>query len=164
VLTMGKPLKVGGTAWQYLVDNVGCGVGEGAKAPSYYAGQGTPPGRFVGRRLTGLGPGPGTVKPGDVDSPEMLYRMLVQLADPVTGDPSAVRFPSGARPRWLATTPALLRLEPPYEELLGPPSYEVCLNCGFEFGNDDNPGTAEPLSFEYYRAEWEAGGRRPFDG
>jgi hypothetical protein len=60
--------------------------------------------------------------------------------------------------------PAGLRLLPPYEELLGRPSYEVCPNCGFEFGNDDNPGTAEPLSFEAYRAEWEAGGRRRFDG
>ena len=87
MLTMGKPLKVGGTAWQYLVDNVGCGVGEGAKAPSYYAGPGTPPGKFVGRGLAGLGPGPDAVKAGDVVSPEMLYRMLVQLADPVTGEP-----------------------------------------------------------------------------
>ena len=43
---------------------------------------------------------------------------------------------------------------PPYEDFLGRPSYEVCPNCGFEFGNDDNPGTAEPTSFEEYRASW----------
>jgi len=50
-------------------------------------------------------------------------------------------------------------LSPPYEDLLGKPSYEVCPNCGFEFGNDDNPGgTAKPSSFEEYRAEWVAGG------
>jgi hypothetical protein len=45
-------------------------------------------------------------------------------------------------------------LTPPYEDVLGTASYEVCPNCGFEFGNDDNPGTAAPLSFEEYRSDW----------
>jgi hypothetical protein len=49
--------------------------------------------------------------------------------------------------------PAGLDLTPPYEHVLGRPSYEVCSNCGFEFGNDDNPGTASAVSFEGYRAE-----------
>ncbi len=49
-------------------------------------------------------------------------------------------------------------LTPPYEDLLGMPSYEVCPNCDFEFGNDDNPGTAAPASFAAYRAEWMARG------
>jgi len=53
-------------------------------------------------------------------------------------------------------------LTPPYEDLLGTPSYEVCPNCGFEFGNDDNPGTARPSSFEQYRDEWQADGARRF--
>ena len=44
---------------------------------------------------------------------------------------------------------------PPYEDALGAPSYEVCPVCEFEFGNDDNPGTAAPQSFEDYRREWE---------
>jgi hypothetical protein len=35
--------------------------------------------------------------------------------------------------------------------------------CAFEFGNDDNPGTAEPMSFAEYRAEWVARGRPVFD-
>ena len=30
--------------------------------------------------------------------------------------------------------------------------------CAFEFGNDDNPGTADPMSFAEYRAEWEIPG------
>jgi hypothetical protein len=30
-------------------------------------------------------------------------------------------------------------LTPPYEDALDTPSIEVCANCGFEFGNDDNP-------------------------
>jgi rubredoxin len=58
--------------------------------------------------------------------------------------------------------PADLVLTPPYEDLLGQPSYEVCPNCGFEFGNDDNPGTAPGVSFETYRAAWESEGRPRF--
>ena len=54
-------------------------------------------------------------------------------------------------------------LSPPYENLLGRPSYEVCPQCGFEFGNDDNPGTAPGDSFESYRQRWEAEGRPVFD-
>lgn len=51
---------------------------------------------------------------------------------------------------------------PPYEAVLGTASYEVCPNCGFEFGNDDNPGTAPPSSFADYRAEWKADGSPRF--
>jgi hypothetical protein len=42
----------------------------------------------------------------------------------------------------------------PYEDQLGRPSHEVCPTCGFEFGNDDNPGTGTPLTFADYRADW----------
>jgi conjugative relaxase-like TrwC/TraI family protein len=87
VLTMGRPLKMGGNAWQYLVDAVAGEVGQGADAARYYASAGTPPGRFLGRGLDGLGPSQGSVKEGDVVSPVMLHRMLAQLADPVTGKP-----------------------------------------------------------------------------
>ncbi|GAB3831977.1 rubredoxin [Kribbella italica] len=59
--------------------------------------------------------------------------------------------------------PPGLVLQPPYEKYLGRPSYEVCRRCGFEFGNDDNPGTAPPSTFEEYRAEWEAEGSPWFD-
>lgn len=44
---------------------------------------------------------------------------------------------------------------PPYEDRLGPASYEVCSCCGFEFGFDDNPGASgRGDSFEAYRAGW----------
>ncbi|MGH9105832.1 MAG: MobF family relaxase, partial [Acidimicrobiales bacterium] len=86
VLTMGRPLKMGGSAWQYLVDAVAGEVGQGADAAKYYAAGGTPPGR-LGRGLDGLGSSPGSVKVGDVVSSEMLFRMLAQLTDPVTGRP-----------------------------------------------------------------------------
>lgn len=59
--------------------------------------------------------------------------------------------------------PTGLEIHPPYEETLGVPSYEVCPQCGFEFGNDDNPGTSEPVSFESYRADWECKGSPVFD-
>jgi len=37
---------------------------------------------------------------------------------------------------------------------------QVCPDWGYESGNDDNPGTAPPISFEAYRAEWIAEGER----
>lgn len=58
--------------------------------------------------------------------------------------------------------PPEIVLSPPYENVLGRPSYEVCPRCGFEFGNDDNPGTGEATSFEEYRKEWQSGGQRWF--
>ena len=58
MLTMGRPLKMGGNAWAYLVDSVAGEVDQGADAARYYAGAGTPPGRFLGRGLDGLGPAP----------------------------------------------------------------------------------------------------------
>jgi conjugative relaxase-like TrwC/TraI family protein len=93
MLTMGRPLKMGGNAWQYLTDSVAGAAELGADAAGYYAAKGTPPGRFLGRGLNGLGLTPGSVKPGDVVSPEMLHRMLAQLADPITGKPLG-RLPS----------------------------------------------------------------------
>lgn len=51
----------------------------------------------------------------------------------------------------------------PYENQLGEASYEVCPRCGFEFGNDDNPGNDSGVTFEEYRAEWISRGRPWFD-
>lgn len=51
---------------------------------------------------------------------------------------------------------------PPYEDCLGTASYEVRPSCGFEFGNDDNPGTAPPSTFDEYRRGWDAEGRPRF--
>jgi hypothetical protein len=52
---------------------------------------------------------------------------------------------------------------PPYEHKYGSASYEVCDCCGFEFGYDDNPGTAPPLTFDEYRKQWIASGAESFD-
>lgn len=57
------------------------------------------------------------------------------------------------------TAAATNKVTPPYAMAYGMPSYDVCDCCGFEFGNDDEPGgTAAPNSFESYRREWIANG------
>ena len=56
--------------------------------------------------------------------------------------------------------PEGLLLAPPYEVLLGSPSYDVCVRCSYEFGFDDNPDWETPgTSFEEYRARWVADGK-----
>jgi hypothetical protein len=80
------------------------------------------------------------------------------FACPVCGSAELTKRPYETWP-----PPEDVSLAPPYEDSLGMPSYEVCPNCGFEFGNDDNPGTAAPSSFEQYRVEWESEGRQRFD-
>jgi hypothetical protein len=54
-------------------------------------------------------------------------------------------------------------LDIPYSKHFGKPSYEVCDCCGYEFGNDDDPGTAEGESFKKYREEWVAAGCKWFN-
>ncbi|MEM9518948.1 MAG: hypothetical protein AAGA37_06500 [Actinomycetota bacterium] len=51
----------------------------------------------------------------------------------------------------------------PYQDHLGSPSYETCPLCGFEFGETDNPGTAQGDTFEAHAAAWIEAGRPPYD-
>jgi hypothetical protein len=62
----------------------------------------------------------------------------------------------------LTSLPVPEALEPPYVQHFGDPSYEVCDCCGFEFGNDDDPGIAEPVSFSVYLKEWVEDGAKWF--
>jgi hypothetical protein len=55
------------------------------------------------------------------------------------------------------------KFDPPYAKYFGMPSYDVCDCCGYEFGHEDEPGTADPVSFETYRQEWIARGCQWFD-
>lgn len=80
-------------------------------------------------------------------------REILEVGEPGTA------FEVLCRPYEVWEPPTGQVLSPPYEDLLGRSSYEICPRCGVEFGNDDNPGTAPPMSFEAYRLEWEAGGR-----
>jgi hypothetical protein len=50
MLTMGRPLKMGGNAWQYLTDSVAGAAELGGDAAGYYAAKGwTGSGRARGR-------------------------------------------------------------------------------------------------------------------
>lgn len=62
----------------------------------------------------------------------------------------------------LVPLPVPEHLSPPYSRHFGMPSYEVCDCCGFEFGNDDEPGTATPVTFSEYRKQWLADGAQWF--
>ncbi|MBW3642699.1 MAG: relaxase domain-containing protein, partial [Actinobacteria bacterium] len=100
-MTMGRPLKMGGNGWKYLTESVTPDVGEielGADSARYYAAPGTPPGRFLGRGLEGLGGRPGAVRVGDEVSSEMLHNMLARLADPVTAEVLGRQPSTGKRP------------------------------------------------------------------
>lgn len=50
--------------------------------------------------------------------------------------------------------PISLEAHPPYHLMFGTPSYDVCDCCGYEFGNDDNPGTGSAVSFKAYLEAW----------
>jgi conjugative relaxase-like TrwC/TraI family protein len=78
-----------GGGYRYLMQSVAAGD-EATPRPegltAYYAASGTPPGRFLGAGLADLDGGRGVEK-GTQVSEEHLYRMLVELCDPVTGEP-----------------------------------------------------------------------------
>lgn len=100
-MTMGKPLKMGGNGWKYLTDSVTPEAGEialGSDSARYYAAPGTPPGRFLGRGLEGLGDRPGAVRIGDQVTSDMLHNMLARLANPVTGEVLGRAPTTGKRP------------------------------------------------------------------
>ena len=55
--------------------------------------------------------------------------------------------------------PAGVALAPPYSSTLGGASFEICPNCGFEFGYDDDAGASGvSRSFEQWRTQWVRGG------
>ena len=78
-----------GSGYKYLMNSVAQSDGASQHASAltrYYAESGTPPGRFIGRGLAGLGNGIG-IKPGTQVTEEHLFRMLGMLQDPLTGEP-----------------------------------------------------------------------------
>jgi conjugative relaxase-like TrwC/TraI family protein len=83
-----RRISVGG-GFRYLMQSVAAGD-ENTPRPeglaAYYAASGTPPGRFLGAGLADLDGGRG-VESGSVVSKEHLSRMLVELCDPVSGEP-----------------------------------------------------------------------------
>ena len=83
-----------GGGYRYLIDSVA--AGDGNPEPSkglahYYASTGTPPGVFLGAGLADLDGGKGVEKGSQV-SEEHLFNMLVELCDPVSGEPLGGRL------------------------------------------------------------------------
>ena len=78
-----------GSGYRYLMNSVAQSDGASQHASAltrYYAESGTPPGRFIGQGLGGLGNGIG-IEPGTQVTEEHLFRMLGMLQDPFTGEP-----------------------------------------------------------------------------
>lgn len=42
----------------------------------------------------------------------------------------------------------------PYSKHFGGPSYGICDCFGYEYGNDDEPGTSEGVTFSQYLKKW----------
>jgi conjugative relaxase-like TrwC/TraI family protein len=95
-----------GSGYRYLMSSVAQSDGAAQHASAltrYYAESGTPPGRFIGQGLAGLGYGVG-VEPGTQVTEEHLFRMLGMVQDPLTGEqlgrpPCAQKAPYAERVR-----------------------------------------------------------------
>ncbi len=77
-----------GTGFKYLMESVARGDGASdlsSPLTRYYAESGTPPGRFLGAGLAGLNGGNGIAE-GTKCTEQMLFHMLGECADPVTGE------------------------------------------------------------------------------
>jgi conjugative relaxase-like TrwC/TraI family protein len=76
-----------GAGYRYLIESVAVGDGAPQRPDTlaeYYAATGTPPGRFLGSGLSGLGDGQ-SVAPGSEVTEEHLFLMLGMCSDPLTG-------------------------------------------------------------------------------
>ncbi|WP_051138687.1 MobF family relaxase [Agromyces italicus] len=83
-----------GDGFRYLLRTVAAGDGERSLATPltrYYEAKGTPPGRWMGNGVRGLGDG--QLAPGDEVTEEQLQLLIGLGRDPVTGDPLGRAFP-----------------------------------------------------------------------
>jgi hypothetical protein len=95
-----------GSGYKYLMSSVAQSDGASQHSSAltrYYAESGTPPGRFIGQGLAGLGNGIG-IDPGTQVTEEHLFRMLGMVQDPLTGEqlgrpPRAQKAPYAERVR-----------------------------------------------------------------
>jgi len=95
-----------GSGYKYLMGSVAQSDGASQHESALtrcYAESGTPPGRFIGQGLAGLGYGLG-IEPGTQVTEEHLFRMLGMVQDPLTGEqlgrpPCAQKAPYAERVR-----------------------------------------------------------------
>ncbi len=85
-----------GTGYKYLIESIARGDGaadQSSPLTRYYAESGTPPGRFVGGGLAALG-----LDHGQEVTDEHLYRMLMEVTSPATGDQLGRQCPPAVPP------------------------------------------------------------------
>lgn len=87
-----------GRGYEYLLKSVAAGDGDrdlGTPLTAYYTAEGTPPGRWLGSGLAGLGSvEAGQVHEGDTVTEKHLERLLGSGLDPVTGTKLGAAYPS----------------------------------------------------------------------
>lgn len=87
-----------GRGYEYLLRSVAAGDGDrdlGTPLTRYYTAEGTPPGRWLGSGLAGLGSvDAGQIRDGEVVTEEHLERMLGSGLDPVTGAKLGTAYPT----------------------------------------------------------------------
>ena len=93
-VTVSMRVMSAGHGYRYLTSSVAIGDGQrqsGLPLTAYYTADGTPPGRWLGSGLAGLGDG--RVRPGDVVEEPQLALLLGEGRDPITGDPLGRAYP-----------------------------------------------------------------------
>ena len=93
-VTVSMRVMSAGHGYRYLTSSVAIGDGQrqsGLPLTAYYTADGTPPGRWLGSGLAGLGDG--RVRPGDVVEEAQLALLLGEGRDPITGAPLGRAYP-----------------------------------------------------------------------
>ena len=102
-----------GTGYKYLIESIARGDGaadQSSPLTRYYAESGTPPGRFVGGGLAALG-----LDHGQEVTDEHLYRMLMEVTSPATGDQLGRQCPPAVPPSLEERVEARLARLPAHE-------------------------------------------------
>ena len=94
-MTVSMRVMSAGDGYKYLLRTVAAGDGDrplSTPLTRYYSAQGTPPGRWMGGGLSGIG-GTETVTQGDVVTEEQLQLLIGLGRDPVTGEALGRAYP-----------------------------------------------------------------------
>src|SRR5690625_1866038 len=87
-MTVSMRVMSAGDGYKYLLRTVAAGDGDRSLSTPltrYYAEQGSPPGRWVGQGLVGIGAG--QLSTGDQVTESQLQLLVGMGRDPITGDP-----------------------------------------------------------------------------